>query len=102
VSDSAFSTAGYLLGLLVMYGVGYWHAVWRRARADFKETKSKVPVLRSGVWEAFGKLVRSGAIVVIVLALAILWLANEADHPRGTDQVPAKVPGTPTATAEPR
>jgi hypothetical protein len=59
-------------------------------------------VLRNSMWGAFGKLVRSGALVVIVLALAILWVVNEADHAREADHVPAKVQTKPSATAKPR
>lgn len=102
VSNSGFSTAGYLFGLLVMYAVGYWHAIWRRAKKDYKDTKASVPKLRKGMWTAFGKLVRSGAVVVIGLVLAIFWLMNEAKNAEKADPVPAKVPSSPSAPAKPR
>ena len=39
-------SAGTLIGILFGYGVGFIHAVWRRARIDYVKTKEAVPGLR--------------------------------------------------------
>jgi hypothetical protein len=67
-------SAGAFLGVLVGYGLGYVHAVWRRARGDYVKTKAAVPGMRSAKWVAWRSMVQRGVLVAGVLAVLVVWL----------------------------
>jgi hypothetical protein len=67
-------SAGALLGVLVGYGLGYVHAVWRRARTDYVKTKTAVSGMRSAKWVAWRSMVQRGALVLSILVVLVVWL----------------------------
>jgi hypothetical protein len=67
-------SVGTFLGLLVGYGLGYVHAVWRRARFDYVKTRDAVPGLRSAKWVAWRLMMQRGALVFAILVILVVWL----------------------------
>jgi len=67
-------SVGTLVGLLFGYGVGYIHAVWRRARNDYKTTKAAVPGLRKNKWVAWRTMVQRGTLVGAAIMGLVVWL----------------------------
>lgn len=73
---------GTFLGLLIGYGLGYVHAVWRKARSDYVKTSGAVSGLRSAKWVAWRSMVQRGALVFGVLVVLVVWLvAASLDQP---------------------
>jgi hypothetical protein len=68
-------TGGTIVGLLFGYGVGYVHAVWRRARTDYRTTKAAVPKMKQAKWAAWRMMVQRGTLVAAVVAGLIAWIA---------------------------
>lgn len=66
--------AGFLLGGLLLYGVGYGMAVMRRANRDYKTTKAAVPKLRKGFWAAWWAMIRAAFFVALAIACLLTWL----------------------------
>ncbi len=85
--------AGFLIGGLLMFGVGFAWAVMRRANLDYKNTKAAVPKLRKGFWLAWWAAMKAAFWVLLVLACFVTWLVyrGEDPPPAGPTQ-PAKVP----------
>jgi hypothetical protein len=67
-------SVGTVFGLLFGYGLGFVHAVWRRARKDYDTTKGAVPKLRKTKWEAWRTMVQRGTLVVAAVTGLIVWL----------------------------
>jgi hypothetical protein len=70
--------AGTIVGALVGYALGYVHAIWRRARADYVTTKNSVPGLRSAKWSAWWVMVQRGVLAGAVLTGLIAWVISSA------------------------
>lgn len=71
-ATSGALTAGVALG----YAVGYTTAVARRAWADYRDTRAKVPVLRRTAWRTgTAATIRAIAVGVVLLAAAV-WAAH--------------------------
>lgn len=71
-------SAGTLVGLLFGYGLGYVHAVWRRARSDYVTTKNSVPTLRSAKWSAWWTMIQRGVLAGAVVTGLIAWVIASA------------------------
>lgn len=63
-----------LIGGSVIYALGYAHAVWRRARMDYRATKAAVPRLRKAKWTLWTVMIRKGFWVVAALVVFVLWV----------------------------
>ncbi len=84
---------GFLLGGLLLYGVGYGMAVMRRANKDYKSTKAAVPVLRKGFWLAWWVTVKAAFWVVLAVACFVVWLVFRPDSKADAGQpTPAPTP----------
>lgn len=71
--------AGFLIGALLLYGVGYAMAVMRRANDDYKKTKAAVPILRKGFWLAWWITAKAMFWVGLFIACFIVWLIYRGD-----------------------
>jgi hypothetical protein len=71
-------SAGTIVGALIGYGVGYVHAVWRRARKDYATTKDSLPGLKSAKWSAWWVMVQRGVLAGAVLTGLIAWVISSA------------------------
>lgn len=60
-----------------LYGFGYAHAVWRRARLDWRKTKQAVPVLRKDKWAAWRVAVKAGFWIALAGFFLIAWVIHD-------------------------
>jgi hypothetical protein len=77
---SSLFSAGTVLGVVFGYLVGYIHAVWRRARADYKTVKASVPSLRTAKWAAWRSMVQRGTVAAAILTGVVVWLFTSASQ----------------------
>lgn len=66
-------TAGTFVALFLGYLVGFAHALWRRAHADYVRTKKSIPALRNNMWSKAWSLTKRAAFMVVVTGL-LVWL----------------------------
>ncbi|HEX7743844.1 MAG TPA: hypothetical protein VF462_01090 [Micromonosporaceae bacterium] len=71
-------SVGTIVGALFGYGLGYVHAVWRRARTDYVVTRNSVPTLRSSKWSAWRRMVHRGLLAGAVVTGLIAWVIASA------------------------
>lgn len=71
-------SVGTVVGGLVGYGLGYVHAIWRRARKDYVVTRNSMPGLRSSKWSAWRTLIHRGLLAGAVLTGLIAWMISTA------------------------
>lgn len=69
---------GTVVGALFGYGLGYIHAIWRRAGTDYAAAKKAIPVLRSAKWTAWWVMARRGALAGAVVTGLIAWVISSA------------------------
>ena len=69
---------GTVVGALFGYGLGYIHAVWRRARTDYVVTKDSVPGLRSKKWSAWWTMIQRGVLAGALITGLIAWVITSA------------------------
>ncbi|GAA2522330.1 hypothetical protein [Pilimelia columellifera] len=70
-----------VLALFSAYGLGFAHAILRRARNDYRVTRKSLPGLRRGVVNAFTTTAGRLALVFIVIAVTMAWSAMAGDRP---------------------
>jgi hypothetical protein len=73
-------SVGTVVGLLIGYGFGFIHAVWRRARSDYNTTRAAVPGLRTKKWAAWRTMVQKGALVGAAVTGLLVWLFVSASQ----------------------
>jgi hypothetical protein len=66
-STSGVIGTGSVIGLTLGYLLGWIHAIWVRARADYLGARKAVGGLRTAKWRAWRRLVLSGSLVVVVV-----------------------------------
>jgi drug/metabolite transporter (DMT)-like permease len=69
--------AGFLLGMVVVFGIGVAYAVARRAWADYYKTKGALPGLRRDAWAAVRALLNAAWVTAVVLLVLICWFIAE-------------------------
>lgn len=73
--------AGFVLGALLLYGLGYARAVMHRANRDYKAVKAGLPGMRKTFWATWWAAVKAGFLGLLVLACLIVWLVYRNDPP---------------------
>lgn len=77
--SSGLLHVGTFIGLFVGYFLGFAHALWRRARSDYRDTRKRLPNLRQAKWDRWWSMVRHGIVALLLAALAIAVLTRTAD-----------------------
>jgi hypothetical protein len=84
---------------VVAYGLGYVHAVCKRAWIDYKVAKDAVPAARKNAWASIPAVLRFGVGAAVVAAVLLTWSVRDVSDDTKTPLVPAKA--KPSASAKP-
>jgi type II secretory pathway component PulL len=90
MANSSVALATAILVGTAIFGLGYVWNAFRGARGLLKGAKKSVPTLRKTYWAHVWKLIKWGALAVLILVGIVTWSARSTQQT--ADQQPAPAP----------
>jgi hypothetical protein len=90
MANSSVALATAILVGIAIFGLGYFWNAFRGARGLLKGAKKSVPALRKTYWAHVWKLIKWGALAVLILVGIVTWSARGTQE--SADEQPAPAP----------
>lgn len=94
--NSGVSLGSLLVGGVAGFLLGVVFAVTRQWFRDLADTKAKVVRIRKGAWSSTWALIKTGTVVLLLLALFGWWVYRDVTDHRPTPLLPSSTPHGPS------
>jgi len=89
MANSSVALATAILVGIAIFGLGYFVNAFRGARGLLKGAKSSVPALRKTYWSHVWKLIKWGALAVLIVIGLITWTTRDSQQAADKSPAPA-------------